>query len=1340
MNIKSSPASQSSVAIPRALLAYALCAAEVLFFTFSFAATPADAASLSFEDRVDGQRAIEEVYRQHRTSTENTSAKPALAPRLSEAALREKVTDALRMSDALATLWNQAITGEQLQAEIDRMAVASKQPEMLRELWAALGNDPQRVAECLVRPLLAARLISNRYAGDPSFNAALRAKAHADRTQYASVGEMRQMSGTHQVTDFTRAASTETASRTQLSASQFDAMVQGLAGAFGAAARTLEAGQSLQRLTAVGSPSFEALPLGRLSDVREDVNHFSVVAVLAHDKDHLRLASVVWPKVSFDAWWSSVRDTLSLQIEEPRYAYQLRANSAENEASASPSAAGATSGLDQWRPIAGIDHRVLAPTVWTGSEMIVWAGANSYEFGLINPHRDGGRYDPATDTWRPMNVIGAPRFRILGVTMPKPVWTGKEMIVWGGFDPISGDNFNDGARYNPATDTWTPMTTVGAPVPRDSFAAVWTGTEMIVWGGWNGHDDFAPYFQNSGGRYNPETDTWTATNSLLAPEARQHHSAVWTGTKMIIWGGNGADPQGSSDLNNGGIYDPQTDSWSVTGTNLVGAPTDRYYQTAIWTGTEMIIWGGRGLSGPTGSGGYDSAGGRYNPSTDTWQPMSTVNVPGKRKWHFSVWSGTEMLVWGGDGPGPDNHLGGRYNPATDTWVTINQIGAPPLSYWLSGVWTGSEMLVFGGTGRNDGRYNPATDTWRSMNTPTISQQYQGPYGHSAVWTGSEMIIWGGRSGEGSTLQNKGGIYVPSTDTWRQTTTVNAPEPRYAHSAVWTGQEMIVWGGIGSATTGNSGARYNPETNVWTATSLTSSTPAKRGEHTAVWTGSEMIVWGGRTGATVYGNGGRYVPASDTWQLTSSTGTPSARYSHSAVWSGSKMIVWGGGSTTATATGGQYDPTTDAWLPTSTAGVPSARAGHTAIWSGSKMLVWGGGSYSGGRYDPVANSWQPMSTNGYSGGVIGNSAVWSGGEMLVWGGGNTNGGRYNPTTDLWQPMSVPSFLAARSEHTAVWTGDAMIVFGGYLMTTTGAAYIPPNQAPIARLTGTPTNGAAPLPVNFDASTSSDADAGDRIASYTFDFGDGSAVLTQSGSTTSHTYAAAGSYTATLTVTDSHSLQSANTAQLVISATQAVATADPFIFIERKDVPVKAFVTSEAVQLTGFTGSLPISIDGGGQYRINGDSFTSDAGNITSGSQLTVRHVSASTVNTSLISMVTVGSYSTPFKSTTTTEDRVPDAFSFGSQSGLNPGVVVESVAVTLTGFNTGTPIVAGPGVEYRVGNGSWTRANGRLGNVAGGTTASQTLQVRHTTNSSHLGYTKTYLRVGGVSGYFTSRTK
>jgi hypothetical protein len=154
------------------------------------------------------------------------------------------------------------------------------------------------------------------------------------------------------------------------------------------------------------------------------------------------------------------------------------------------------------------------------------------------------------------------------------------------------------------------------------------------------------------------------------------------------------------------------------------------------------------------------------------------------------------------------------------------------------------------------------------------------------------------------------------DTWIPTSITNTPTARFAHTAVWSGSEMIVWGGSDGVGYLNTGGRYNPSTDSWTATTAVNA-PTAREDHTAVWTGSEMIVWGGGGGSAL-NTGGRYNPGTDSWTATSTTNAPSARYFHTAVWTGSEMIVWGG--CCVFNTGGRYNPTTDSW----TAQAPSVR--------------------------------------------------------------------------------------------------------------------------------------------------------------------------------------------------------------------------------------------------------------------------------------------------------------------------------------------------------------------------------------------------------------------------------
>ena len=80
---------------------------------------------------------------------------------MSQAQIEKKVEDYLRNSQALVTeYWHRPITPEQLQAEMERMARNTKQPEVLRELFEALGNDPFVIAECLARPVLTERLVA----------------------------------------------------------------------------------------------------------------------------------------------------------------------------------------------------------------------------------------------------------------------------------------------------------------------------------------------------------------------------------------------------------------------------------------------------------------------------------------------------------------------------------------------------------------------------------------------------------------------------------------------------------------------------------------------------------------------------------------------------------------------------------------------------------------------------------------------------------------------------------------------------------------------------------------------------------------------------------------------------------------------------------------------------------------------------------------------------------------------------------------------------------------------------------------------------------------------------
>ena len=309
-----------------------------------------------------------------------------------------------------------------------------------------------------------------------------------------------------------------------------------------------------------------------------------------------------------------------------------------------------------------------------------------------------------------------------------PVWTGSHVLVWGG-----GANRNEGGRYDPITDSWSPMTTVGAPTGRLEHTAVWTGNEMIVWGGYDG--TLQTPSLASGGRYDPLTDTWQSIAD--APLGLRRHAVVWTGSEMIVWGGTVEITMDCGSVRYGYRYDPASDSW--TATPLTGAPSlGRMEATAVWTGSEMIVWGGyyaNCLETPY----FPDDGARYSPQTNDWQPMTTLDAPSGRSGQASVWNGSEMILWGGSTPG----TGARYDPIGDAWealpgggpdARIHGVSAPPNAAF----WGGSGFVGYSG-----GLFDPATDSWTPLPTtgaPTGTIGLMHITGSLAIWKPSAGLF------------------------------------------------------------------------------------------------------------------------------------------------------------------------------------------------------------------------------------------------------------------------------------------------------------------------------------------------------------------------------------------------------------------------------------------------------------------------------------------------------------------------------------------------------------------------------------------------------------------------
>jgi N-acetylneuraminic acid mutarotase len=732
--------------------------------------------TLTFADRVAYQCAIEEVYWRHRIwPKENVGPKPPLDAFMSRAEIENKVDDYLRKSQALEDYWQVSLMPDQLRAEVERMAGHTQQPEVLREIFAALRNDSFVVAECLARPIVAERLLTQLYAHDQRFHGELRRRIEAELRMHPGISELKQTSGTYTEMEWDKGhadanlvpVDPKHVELVTMSDTQWNESVTNLAKCFGGEVPRRAIGSESTDISAypekARAENYEMLPVGEVSPLQDDERHYYAVAVIKKDKTRLRLATISWLKEPLRSWVAKVKTGASVTITAATASYRLP------EIISPP----ANSTLSR----TATDRRNAMARVTDVSKPI-----------RVDTRHVSIPFNPITNPVRTCIVCGTP--------FPSPTATATGTAT---ATPTST------ATPTPVCtdDTWIPTSTTNAPTARYWATAVWTGSEMIVWGGYDGSRAL-----DSGGLYNPSTDNWTATNSVNAPVARYNHTAVWTGNEMIVWGG-----ANSNIYNTGGRYNPVSDIWTQTGSNN-GSLQERSFHTAVWTGSEMIVWGG-----VNDNGNALNTGDKYNPASNSWTTVSTTNAPDARWAHTAVSTNSEMIVWGGINSNSSYlNSGGRYTPSADVWTPTSTTNAPAARWFHTALWTGSEMIVWGGSGsigesNTGGRYNPDADSWLAT---SISNAPIGREQHTAIWSGSEMIVWGGFNGS---YLNTGGRYNPRTDNWMMTSNANAPTARSRHAAVWTGTQMIVWAGV----LWNTGGKYCAQSGA-TATATPTSTP------------------------------------------------------------------------------------------------------------------------------------------------------------------------------------------------------------------------------------------------------------------------------------------------------------------------------------------------------------------------------------------------------------------------------------------------------------------------------------------------------------------------------------
>ncbi len=274
-----------------------------------------------------------------------------------------------------------------------------------------------------------------------------------------------------------------------------------------------------------------------------------------------------------------------------------------------------------------------------------------------------------------------------------------------------------GTRYFFETDTWQVMSNINAPLSRKESKFVWTGTELIVWGGIN---SAGTTFFNTGARYDPVPNLWTTIPAPAGFAGRINFSIVWAGTKLIIWGGKSTVPRSMTTIHpcngspstytfnydsiinysDGRIFDPNTNVWTPMAAS--NAPGGRYGATAVWAEYQLVITGGA-LSKPPetychncGNIAFPSycpkfriidsllnTGAIFNPSANEWQAIP--NAPKRFANAKSVWDVEQFIHIYMD---QDTII--SYEPSAGDWFTdlipplihVNDIFPSMTNWWL----------------------------------------------------------------------------------------------------------------------------------------------------------------------------------------------------------------------------------------------------------------------------------------------------------------------------------------------------------------------------------------------------------------------------------------------------------------------------------------------------------------------------------------------------------------------------------------------------------------------------------------------------------------------------------
>jgi hypothetical protein len=272
----------------------------------------------------------------------------------------------------------------------------------------------------------------------------------------------------------------------------------------------------------------------------------------------------------------------------------------------------------------------------------VWGGGDPLS---TTDYKDGAIYDVVKNTW---TLAANPPGALSARRMPYGANVSSSASFFGGIQKNGSAMGGAPCALDPKTNTWTQA---GGGGPAALLApAVDVGQDVIwVFAGQAGGNETADLWSLAMGM-------WTLSNAGGAPGMRLGAFGAWDGARFVIWGGKSAN----APLQSGGVFTTPSGPWKGMASAM--SPSARSVDPRR-SGVAVGVGGGRTLMlGGITQSGVARDGAIYDAIKDAWTPVPAWTLQEDHEWGVSVWTGTELFVWGGRTAAALSSKGERFAP------------------------------------------------------------------------------------------------------------------------------------------------------------------------------------------------------------------------------------------------------------------------------------------------------------------------------------------------------------------------------------------------------------------------------------------------------------------------------------------------------------------------------------------------------------------------------------------------------------------------------------------------------------------------------------------------------